>query len=193
MLKEFRKYVDSGGALNISGIKGYLNANPDSEEIKKVLEWSDDVNKRVGEMVHGVSPFPYVHESLKQVRESADIIIVSAAQQAIIEHEWSESNLMPFVTSVRGQEHGAKKEIIASLCDQYEPQHILMVGDALGDLDAAHSNNVLFYPICPQQEAWSWKYFSEVAEAFLSGNYSGQMEQEKIEYFESLLPKEPSW
>lgn len=191
-LTELRKYVEEGRPLNAKGIENYLSENPDATELRNVLEWSRDVNKRVEEMVHGVLPFPHVYECLKQIRESADIVVVSAAQQQAIEREWGDHNLLPLVTAVKGQESGTKKEIIASLCDQYEPGHVLMIGDALGDLEAAHMNNVLFYPICPEQESWSWLNFPEAAEAFLNGTYS-QIEKDKVTYFEALLPKEPTW
>ena len=192
-LDELRKYVAEGRPLNNAGIEAYLEEYPNSEEMKKVLAWSYDVNKRIGEMVHSVPPFPHVRECLKKIAESADIVIVSAAEQLAIEREWGEHDLLSFVTAVKGQESGTKKEIIASLKNQYEVGHILMVGDALGDRDAAHANNVLFYPICPEQETRSWAKFPEAADAFLNGTYAAQMEADNIAYFEALLPIEPSW
>ena len=68
-----------------------------------------------------------------------------------------------------------------------------MIGDAPGDRDAAHANGALFYPICPDKEAESWAEFGESMSAFLDGRYKGKLEEEKIAYFETLLPKEPSW
>jgi hypothetical protein len=68
-----------------------------------------------------------------------------------------------------------------------------MLGDAPGDRDAAHANNALFYPICPDQEEQSWANFPEAAAAFLNGTYAEQMEADNIAYFEALLPTKPSW
>lgn len=192
-LDELRKYVAEGRPLNNAGIEAYLEEYPNSEEMKKVLAWSYDVNKRIGEMVHSVPPFPHVRECLKKIAESADIVIVSATEQLALEREWGEHDLLSLVTAVKGQESGTKKEIIASLKNQYEPGHILMLGDAPGDRDAAHANNALFYPICPDQEAQSWANFPEAAAAFLNGTYAEQMEADNIAYFETLLPTEPSW
>lgn len=193
VLKELHKYVEEGHPLNNAGLETYLKDHPDAQEIRNVLDWSYDVNRRVGEMVHSVPPFPHVRECLVKLAEAADIVIVSATQQLALEREWEEHGLLPLTAAVKGQESGSKKAIIASLKNQYEPGKILMIGDAPGDRDAAHENGALFYPICPDKEAQSWEKFGECMEAFLEGTYAGEMENENIAYFETLLPSEPAW
>lgn len=192
-MKELRNYVAAGKPLSNAGLEDYLKHHPDSEEIRTTLEWSINVNTRVAEMVRGIPPFPHVRENLEKLSEYADIVIVSATQQKALEREWGENGLLPLVSAVKGQESGSKKEIIASLRDQYAPGHILMIGDAPGDLNAAHANGALFYPICPDQEAQSWANFGECMDAFLSGTYAGEKEQANIAYFNTLLPTEPKW
>ena len=192
-LKELHQYVEAGLPLNNAGLEEYLKEHPDSEEIRNVLNWSYDVNKRVGEMVHNVPPFPHVRENLKKLTEVADVVIVSATQQLALEREWEEHGLLQLTAAVKGQESGSKKAIIASLKNQYGTGKILMIGDALGDKEAAHENGVLFYPICPDKEPQSWEEFGECMNAFLEGNYVGEMENKNIAYFETLLPSEPSW
>ena len=50
--------------------------------------------------------------------------------------------------------------------------HILMVGDAPGDLQAALENGVYFYPILVRHEAESWSEFAELGlKKFLSDDY----------------------
>lgn len=192
-LEQLREYVAQGNPLSNSGLEAYLQAHPEAEEIRTTLAWSVNVNERVGEMVHSVPPFPHVRESLQKIAEYADIVIVSATQQLALEREWNEHGLMPLVSEVKGQESGTKKEIIASLKDSYAPGHVLMIGDAPGDRDAAKANGALFYPICPDQEAQSWADFGVCAEAFLNGTYAGELEESKIAYFETLLPEQPAW
>ena len=192
-MSELRKYVAAGNPLSNAGIEAYIEEHPDSEEMKNVLAWSVNVNERVAEMVHSVPPFPNVRKSLEKLYEYADIVIVSATQQLALEREWAEHDLLPLIHAVKGQESGNKKQIIASLKGEYEEGHVLMIGDAPGDRDAAHSNGALFYPICPDQEAESWARFGESMKAFLNGKYAGEMEKKNIEYFETLLPSEPAW
>lgn len=192
-LKELRKYVAEGNPLTNGALEAYLAEHPASEEIRTTLEWSINVNTRVAEMVRGIPPFPYVRENLEKLHQYADIVIVSATQQKALEREWGENGLLPLITAVKGQESGSKKEIIASLKEQYEEGHILMIGDAPGDLNAAHANGALFYPICPDQEAQSWADFGPSMEAFFQGRYGGEAEEKNIAHFNTLLPQEPFW
>lgn len=192
-LPSLRAYIAAGKPLNNSGIEEYLKVNPQDTEMQTVLAWSYDVNKRIGELVHGVPPFPHVRESLEKLAQRADIVIVSATQTLALEREWGENGLLHLVTAVKGQEAGSKKEIIAQLKGDYAPGHVLMIGDAPGDRDAAKANGVLFYPICPDQEARSWEEFPNCMDAFFAGTYEGQAQEENIAYFETLLPTQPNW
>ena len=192
-LQALRDYIEKGGNLSNQGLEDYLAKNPDKTEIRAVLDWSYDVNRRVGDMVHGVPPFPYVRECLEALAEVADIVIVSATPEEALEREWKEHGLFPLLLAVKGQESGNKKEIIASLKGNYDPEKILMLGDAPGDRDAAHFNGAMFYPICPDEEAQSWDKFRSVIPAFLEGKYKGEMEAGFIAHFETILPQEPSW
>lgn len=192
-LTELRSYVQQGMPLSNAGLQAYLDQHPDARDIRTALEWSVEVNRRVGRMVHGVPPFPHMRESLEKLSHHADIVIVSATQQLALEREWGEHNLLPLVSAVKGQESGSKKEIIAALRGDYSPDHVLMIGDAPGDLEAARANDALFFPICPDQEAESWAAFAQCMDAFLNGSYAGPMEAEQIAHFETLLPDEPAW
>lgn len=192
-LTELRSYIRQGRPLSNAGLQAYLAEHPDAQDIRTTLNWSVEVNERVGRMVHGVPPFPHMRESLEKLSRYADIVIVSATQQLALEREWSEHQLLPMICAVKGQESGNKREIIASLRGDYAPDHVLMIGDAPGDLEAARANGALFYPICPDQEAESWAAFDACMEAFLHGGYAGAMEAEQIAHFETLLPDEPAW
>lgn len=192
-LSELRAYVQQGLPLSNAGLQAYLNEHPEAEDIRTTLAWSIEVNERVGRMVHGVPPFPHVRESLEKLSQHANIVIVSATQQLALEREWSEHHLLSLVSAVKGQESGSKKEIIASLRNDYAAGHVLMIGDAPGDQAAAKTNDALFYPICPDQEAESWAAFAECMDAFLNGTYAGALEEKQIRHFETLLPNEPAW
>src|SRR5690606_730990 len=107
--------------------------------------WSKAVDDSVADMVHDVPPFPGVRESLQKMQEKADLIVCSATPNAALQKEWMEHSIDQFVKSICGQEVGSKKESL-SACKQmgYEPERMLMIGDAPGDLNAAQAVGALF-------------------------------------------------
>jgi len=69
-----------------------------------------------------------------------------------------------------------------------------MIGDANGDLKAARSNGVLFFPINPGKEEESWeKLFKEGLEKFFTGKFKGAYEEKLIKEFATYLPEHPNW
>lgn len=192
VLSQLREYVAQGRPLNNDGLEEYLQQHPQCAELQRVLDWSLDVNRRVAELVRGVKAFPHVKESLEEMSQYADIVIVSATQTKALEREWEENGLLPLVKAVHGQESGSKKEVLAACKDGYAPENVIMVGDAPGDREAAEANGVAFYPICPEQEARSWAAFRENMQCFMAGAYAAR-QQENIAYFETLLPEHPTF
>nr|HML48703.1 HAD family hydrolase [Clostridia bacterium] len=129
-------------------------------------------------------------ECLEALAKRADLIVVSATATEALEREWRENGLMDQVSLVCGQEAGTKRGILASLVHRYPAGHALMIGDAPGDLDAAHANGARFYPIVPAGEADSWKAFAPSLEAFLRGEYD---ESPLLAQFLERLPEQPTW
>ena len=68
-----------------------------SEELQQALAWSEAVNRTVGEMVHGVPPFPGVRESLEHLQGRADMIVCSATPNEALRSEWNEHGIDTFV------------------------------------------------------------------------------------------------
>ena len=93
--------------------------------------------------------------------------------------------VLEHVDILLAQNVGSKAFCIQELLKKgYDKDKVLMTGDAPGDLDAAKSNGVLYYPILVRHEKESWTEFRETAVGKLtSGNYSGTYQQEKIEAF----------
>jgi phosphoglycolate phosphatase-like HAD superfamily hydrolase len=162
-------------------------------DLKRTLDWSKAVNKSIENMVRGVPPFPYVRESMKKVCHHADILVVSATPHEALQREWDEHDLTQYVAAICGQEIGTKKELLAWAA-KYPPSHTLMVGDALGDYQAAVANKALFFPINPGAEEASWKrFFKEGIDRFLSGNFSNDYQKRLLDEFHSCLPEQPPW
>lgn len=162
-------------------------------QLAQALQWSEAVNRAIDEMVHGVPPFPFVRESLQKLSVSADLFVVSATPQEALEREWAEHDLSQYVQAICGQETGTKKEILKRAAD-YPAQHALMIGDALGDYQAAKANGCLFFPICPGHEEQSWRQFCEEGlERFLSGRFAGDYQNQLLAEFHRYLPVTPPW
>lgn len=163
--------------------------------LTRTLEWSVAVNETVGKIVRGVPPFPHVRDSLEKLTDHADVMVVSATPNEALEREWDEHDIAKFVRMICGQEMGSKKEHLQyGAVGKYEPEKILMVGDAPGDMKAAKVNNVPFYPVNPGQESASWKrFYEEAIEKFLTGQYRGAYEDSVIAEFLTYLPSTPPW
>ncbi len=159
--------------------------------------------------------FPGVKEGLERALQMADVVIVSSANRQAVEEEWQRCGLLEYVDLLMTQEQGSKADCIhrllmpeeydtafrrrtaagrAKVTDDsdadrrkyfYEPTQVLMVGDAMGDLEAARQNGVLFYPILAGREEASWKEFAcEALPRLEHGSYAGSYEQQKIRDFQ---------
>lgn len=164
-------------------------------ELTRLLDWSKTVNETVAKIVKGVPPFPWVRESLEKLSKQADIIVVSATPNEALEREWAEHDIEKYVKVIAGQERGSKAEHIElAASGKYDPDKILMVGDAPGDMKAARANNALFFPVNPSREEESWKrFFEEAVDRFLAGGYAGDYEAKLITEFDTYLPEKPPW
>jgi len=163
--------------------------------INRALIWSHAINKEISEMVHDIPPFPFVRESLEKIFRKADSIVVSQTPLEALEREWNENDLEKYVRLIAGQEYGTKTEHLKyAAVGKYNLEKTLMIGDAPGDLKAAKSNGVLFYPINPGHEEDSWeRFYKEASDKFFAGKFSGDYENELISEFEKYLPEAPPW
>jgi phosphoglycolate phosphatase-like HAD superfamily hydrolase len=163
--------------------------------IDRALAWSREVNEDIAGMIYGIPPFPLVWESLERLDSVADLMVVSQTPVEALEREWEEHGIASFVRVIAGQEYGTKSEHLKFAAKgKYPDDHILMIGDAPGDLKAARSNGVLFFPINPGSEEESWeRFYQDGIDKFLSLSYFGDYQDHLIREFESLLPEHPHW
>ena len=178
-----------------AGLKAYIQESPGDAELEQGLAWTTGVNEAVADMVHGVPPYPYMRESLAAMHGKADMIVVSATPCAALEKEWNEHDIAQYVRVIAGQEMGKKSvHLQLAAAGRYDPDKILMIGDAPGDMKAAKANNALFYPINPGAEEQSWKrFYEESMHRFFEGTYAGEYEASLIAEFDSYLPDTPPW
>lgn len=189
-----RKWIENESRLGNPALEEYCR-NHDEPDMHRALAWSTGVNATVEDIVKGVAPFPRVRESLEKASAQADILVCSATPHDALQREWHEHGIDRYPFAIAGQEQGSKTQHIAlAAAGKYEPERMLMIGDAPGDMRAARANKALFYPILPSEEAESWKRFHEEAfDRFVAGTYGGDYEEALVREFEALLPETPPW
>lgn len=192
--RELKAFIASGLPLSMGGIRQFATEHP-SEEIQRCITWGETVNELVAWMVKNCAPFPGVREALAAAREVADIVVVSSASLEMLHHEWDEHDLEQYVDVIAGQEMGSKREqLAAAAIGKYDPDKILLLGDAPGDGKAAFDNGTSWFPINPGHEAESWREFREVGlPRFLEGTFRGEYQDGLVARFNELLPDAPPW
>lgn len=187
-LEDFKAYIDSGFPFSNSGLKDYLEKNP-SEFNQKVLEWSLLGDKYFEELTQNIPPFNGVKETVEAMSPNADIMVVSAASSKGLLKDWSNAGLTDSVDFIAGQEFGNKAaQLLFAKEKGFDGEHMLMIGDAPGDYDAAKKAGAYYYPIIPGKESESWnllknKYF----EMFVNGCYTADTEKYLYQKFEEFL------
>lgn len=194
-VKALKEFIASGYPPSESGLKAYIASGHGDEALWRGLDWTRAIDSLVAMTVHGVPPFPFVRESLQKLYDKADLMVVSTTSFAALQREWAEHGLASYMSLMAGQDMGTKRQHLEYAAKgKYPDDHILLIGDALGDLDAAHAVNVLFYPINPGAEEASWqRFYEEASDRFLNGTYAGAYEASLIAEFEKLLSDTPPW
>lgn len=187
-----QEFVRSGRPLSAGSLAGY---NPGDSFLAQVIEWSKRSDDRYLKVTKedGLPPFPPVRSILERASRQADIMIVSSSSHAALMQDWGETQLLPFISLIAGQEFGSKAaQLKFAVAGNYESHRTLMIGDALSDLEAAQANEVHFYPIIPGKELQSWESFlGEALQRFISENYAGHYEGQLIAGFRAALRPAP--
>jgi hypothetical protein len=193
-LTPLREWVDKETKLGNASLRKHYE-NIKDKRLDPVLKWSETVNREIGEWLHDIPPFLHARTAIEKISTIADIMVVSQTPLEALEHEWLENDLKKYAKMIAAQEHGTKSEHLAIAAkSKYNSNRILMIGDAKGDLDAAKNNNVLFYPIIPGEEDYSWKRFLEEGlDRFVNGQFAGDYEDLLIKTFRDSLPETPPW
>lgn len=157
--------------------------------LRKLQEWNNACNRRIQALEPTFEPFPGVEASLRQLHAVADVAVVSAANESAIESEWTRYGLSRHADVIFGQEVGSKANSIAvMLACGYESRKVMMVGDAMGDAQAAAANGVAFVPILPGKEAESWRRLQEEAlPKLLHGTFNPNYQNELLAALRSAL------
>jgi phosphoglycolate phosphatase-like HAD superfamily hydrolase len=187
-IEAFVQWAKDAKELSNAAVKKQME-NTENPIFNKALLWSLAVNEGINALEdHEKKPFEGVKEGIAALHEKADIAVVSSANKEAVVEEWNLWGLSADVDVLCCQDAGTKKECIAELKKQdYEAGHILMVGDAVGDRQAAESNGVYYYPILVKHEAESWKELVDIAfKKFINLDYADYEVQKKKAFEENL-------
>ena len=72
-----RGWIERETRLSNPALRAEVQATGDPD-LAMALEWSEAVNRSIGEIVKDVPPFPFVRESLESMQSKADVMVVSA-------------------------------------------------------------------------------------------------------------------
>lgn len=178
-------WVEESDELSNEALQKVLRFK-ESIVLQKALAWSKHVNIKIGTIPDSEKkPFEGVKEGLSYAHKYADVVIVSSANLQAVLEEWELYGLLDHVDLVLAQNTGSKDYCIAELLKKgYAKESVLMIGDALGDLEAAKKNETCYYPILVRHEKESWNEFREKAlEKLIEGSYTGEYQEKKEALF----------
>ena len=157
--------------------------------LEKALAWSKAVNAAIVTLDESLKiPYAGAKEGLAAAHAFADVAMVSSANRDAVEEEWGKFGLLEHTDIVLAQDVGSKAACIAAMLRfGYDPNKVIMMGDAPGDCDAAEKNGVHYYPILVNHEKESWEEAVAVAfEKLRAGDYAPYGAQKKQAFLENL-------
>lgn len=190
-LADLEAWVSSGSTLSGDALE-VLVANLHSEALKKAFLWTETVNKKIALIpLADKKPFPGAAHGLKAASEFADIAVISTANREALLEEWGEYALLDYADVILAQDSGSKEHCISELLKKgYHKSHILMVGDAPGDMDAAKQNKVYFYPMLCGHEEECWAELKDIGYGKLrSADYKPYEASRVYAFFRNLNVK----
>ena len=191
-IEALQYWVDTAPALSNDGVaKAAAEATGADAKLvlEKALSWSKAVNAAIVELDEALKvPYEGAKEGLAAAHAFADVAMVSSANRDAVEEEWGKFGLLEHTDIVLAQDVGSKAACIAGMLKfGYDPNKVVMVGDAPGDCDAAEKNGVHYYPILVNHEKASWDEAIAVAFGKLQeGRYAEYGAKKKQEFLKNL-------
>ena len=191
-IQALQHWVDTAPALSNDGVSKAIAEATDpvaKQILEKALSWSKAVNAAIVELDERLKiPYQGAKEGLAAAHTFADVAMVSSANRDAVEEEWGKFGLLEHTDIVLAQDIGSKAACIAKMLQfGYDPDKVVMIGDAPGDSDAAEKNGVYYYPILVNHEKESWDEAISVAFGKLqSGTYAPYGEEKKRAFLENL-------
>ena len=191
-LDALKLWVETAHALSNEYLEEAVAAAQNEDArlcLQKALLWSYAVNDNITKLPEELKvPFRGARECIAAAAEFADIAIVSSANRDAVEEEWEKYGLLEHADILLAQDCGSTAHCIGCMLDfGYEKDHVLMVGDAPGDCEAAEACGVWFYPILVNWEEESWSALAQkYLQLFHQGKYATCQEEKEQVFIENL-------
>ena len=191
-IEALQRWADTAPALSNDGIaKAIAEATDPAAKtvLEKALSWSKAVNAAIADLPEALKvPYDGAWEGLAAAHQFADVAMVSSANRDAVEEEWGKFGLLQHTDIVLAQDIGSKAACIAEMMKfGYDPDKVLMIGDAPGDSDAAERNGVYYYPILVNHEKASWEEaISTAYDKLRSGDYAAYGAERKQAFLQNL-------
>ena len=191
-IRALQNWADTAPALSNDAVaKAAEEAeDPDAKLVlSKALAWSNAVNAAIVKLPEELKvPYDGAKEGLAEAHGFADVAMVSSANRDAVEEEWGKFGLLEHTDIVLAQDMGSKAACIAKMLTfGYDPQKVVMIGDAPGDCDAAQKNGVHYYPILVNHEKASWdEAISTAYPKLRAGDYATYGAEKKKAFLENL-------
>ena len=179
-------WVETTNELSNNSLIKEIEKYPNSISLKKALAWSNAVNENIKKIPEEkILPFQKVKDALIFAHKEADIAIVSSANLGAVLDEWKRHELLEHTDIVLAQNAGTKKYCISKMLEMgYDPENVIMCGDAIGDMEASLANSVNFFPIMVRHEKECWEEFINNAfNKLKEGTYKEKYQEERIKAF----------
>ena len=191
-IEALQHWAETAPALSNDGVAKAASEATDEDAklvLTKALSWSKAVNASIVELDENLKvPYDGANEGLAAAHQFADVAMVSSANRDAVEEEWGKFGLLEHTDIVLAQDVGSKAACIKEMLKfGYDPNKVVMIGDAPGDCDAAEKNGVHYYPILVNHEKESWDEAIAVAFGKLqNGEYSAYGQEKKQEFLRNL-------
>ncbi len=191
-LQALKDWIATAPALSNDMLAARLAETEDEDSricLRKALLWSREVNEAIDHLpLELKQPIYGAREALRAAARFADIAVVTSANRDAVQEEWNAYGLMQYASVLLAQDSGNKSYCISKLLEfGYEKDHVLMIGDAIGDARAAEKNGVWFYPVLVNWEEESWEMLhTTYLEIFRRGEFNNCQEEKTQVFIENL-------
>jgi soluble P-type ATPase len=158
-LDRLEHLANHNASLSVQVIEEALSEASDAG-LCSALKWHARVNQYVSERATTGECFHQAKSFIQSLADQCHVYVVSSANASTIKHEWDAAGISSQVKDFITQERMSKSDFL-SAAKKGGAQDVLMIGDSPGDLYAAQSSDVFFYPILPGDESGSWSAVCE--------------------------------